>query len=88
MELEKSLEPRELYAIRYWDGTSNVDNLKGLKGIEFIVEAIPDFEARKAASDIVFILEAAKLKVIRTGITEQFVSDGVTVQYLSPLLSG
>jgi hypothetical protein len=85
IELEKSLRPRELYAITYTDGTDNFDNLKELKGTEFEVEAISDFEARKAASDIVFILEAAGLKVLCTGVTDQLVVDGVTVeQYLSP----
>jgi hypothetical protein len=85
LELEKSLRPRELYSIQYTDGTHNFDNLRELKGVEFIVEAIPDFEARKAASEIMSILEDAGLKVTRTGITQEFVWDGVTIeQYLSP----
>jgi hypothetical protein len=85
IELEKSLMPRRLLQIGYADRTSNLDVLKPLAGTEFIVESIPDFEARRAASGIVSILEWANLKVVHTGITEDFVWDGVTVDpYSAP----
>jgi hypothetical protein len=85
IELEKSLMPRRLFQIGYADRTSNLDVLKPLAGTEFIVESIPDFEARRAASGIVSILEWANLKVVHTGITEDFVWDGVTVDpYSAP----
>jgi hypothetical protein len=85
IELEKSLMPRRLFLIGYADKTSNLDVLKPLSGTELIVESIPDFEARQAASAIVSILESAHLQVAHTAITEEPVLDGVTVDaYLGP----
>lgn len=85
MELEKSLQPRQLSFIAYEDGTTNIDNLRQLAGLKVIVEAIPDFEARAAAADIVSILRKAGIVVIKTGITEEYVWEGVEVQRYLPL---
>ncbi len=86
MALEKSLKPRRLCFARYTDGTENIDNLKALAGLRVIVEAIPDFEAKQAAAYVVSILRKAGLVVIRTGITDEFVWDGVEVeQYMAPV---
>jgi hypothetical protein len=84
-ELKKSLAPRRLDVRTYADKTTNLDSLKQITGTRFIIESIPDFEARKAAGSILAMLKYCGFTVVRTGVTENFTWDGVTVeQYLSP----
>lgn len=85
-QLEISLAPRRLFLIKWEDGSSNVDVLKPVVGTEFIVESIPDFEARKAAAEIVAVLRQSGFRVVKTDITEDFtIWNGVTVDaYLGP----
>jgi hypothetical protein len=88
-ELIKSLNPRTLQALEYADNSTNLDVLKSLKKLApdtgFIVESIPDFEARQAAEYIVWALRWVNLKVVCQGITNEWVTDGVTIEtYLPP----
>jgi hypothetical protein len=84
IELEFSLAPRELWDIQFVDGTSSLDALKPLAGINIIVESVSDFEARRAAGSLVKALQIAHLKVVKTDILPDpapgNVWDGVNVQ--------
>jgi hypothetical protein len=85
-KLENSLSPRRFYELSYEDNSTNLDVLKPLAGTQFIVESIPDFEAREAAGTIVSVLEQEGFKVVHACLTEEFMWDGVTVEaYESPV---
>ena len=77
--LEDSLAPRRLFFIQWEDGTTNLDVIKPLADTEFIIESIPDFEARKAAAEITATLRMGHFNVVQTAITEDFTWDGVSV---------
>jgi hypothetical protein len=83
--LEASIAPRRLFLVRWEDKTTNLDVLNPIAGTEFIIESIPDFEARKAAGAIAETLWRGHFKIAKTSITEDFAWDGVTVdQYMPP----
>ena len=83
LELEKSLSPREL------PPTTNIDQLTKFIGAKVIIEYIPDFEAKRAASFLKKTLDRAKWNVLATRpiLNSDFssdldVPDGVTVEWV------
>jgi hypothetical protein len=81
-ELEASMFPREIPLKVYIDDTTNFDELREYAGTEYILETIADFEARRAATNLGNLLNAAGWKLVRaTEINDA--PDGVTVE--SPL---
>jgi len=86
--LENSLFPRKLATLQFDDGSSNLDVLQPIVGTEFIIESIPDFEARTAAGSIQDVLGRANFKIIKSEVTEQFAWEGVTVDIYMPPTPG
>jgi hypothetical protein len=80
LELEASLRPREIPLVMYTDGTSNIDDLKQLAGVEVVLEYINDAEAGLVAGNIAFLLERAGLKIVRAGPTARTLRPGVNVR--------
>jgi hypothetical protein len=85
--LEQSLTPRQIPLIFKGaprDGKSNVDSLRLFPGMNAIVEVLPDAEARRAASDMVFLLKEAKWNVVSASLNPSLEIphwDGVTIEH-------
>ena len=85
LALEAGLAPRELPYRAFFDGTTNVDDLKPFKGIDADVEYIDDAEARQFAYNIAFLLHEAGWKVSAPKRSSETPWDGVTIRhYLAP----
>jgi hypothetical protein len=88
LELEKSLTRRELTFVKVGE-KSNLDTLKPFGGMNAIVEFLPDFEPRRAASSIVAALERSGWNVVRATPNDQVGGnfwDGVVVETYNPSL--
>jgi hypothetical protein len=79
-ELEKSLAPRELFILRYADGTYNTDELKKFSGTSALIEYIPDFEAERAARFIASALEASGWTIAEVNSSTVIMFDGISVE--------
>ena len=84
VELEKTVAPRRIERMTVGN-VSTIDVLKKFAGTRFIIECIPDWETRRAASNIEGTLNNAGWKLESTTIVAKNLPDGVTVQsYLGP----
>lgn len=58
LELEKSLAPRQIALIGE-GGKTNIDSLKPFAGMQVVLKVLPDAEASRAASNILWLLQNA-----------------------------
>lgn len=64
LEMEKALAPRVIPFLNFEKGKSNLDLLKNFAGQPVVIEFLPDFESRRAASELQTALEVAGWKIL------------------------
>ncbi len=80
LELEKSLAPRVIGIEKKPFKPSNFEPLKPYAGIKVYISAVPDFEARRAASQIEFVIRQAGWAVAEFLVTDNIpVDQGVGI---------
>jgi hypothetical protein len=90
LEMEKSLTPRLLPLRTFSDGTTNIDDLKLLKGTTVQIVYVPDAEAARAAANLAYLFGAAGWKIASVSRIdkldiEKLGSDGITLEsYVAP----
>lgn len=90
LEMEKSLAPRLLPFRKFSDGTTNIDDLKLLKGTTVRIVYVPDAEAARAAANLAYLFGAAGWKIASVGPIdkldiEKLGLDGITLEsYVAP----
>jgi hypothetical protein len=83
-EVEKSVAARRIYSVQS-GGKYNFDVLKPYAGTKFIIQTVPDWEARRAAANIAGILTGAGWTLDKAEVVDDNIEDGVSIQsYRAP----
>ena len=83
-ELEKSVAPRSILIESVAPNLSTVDPLRPFHGMHFIIECIPDWEARRAAGNIESLLKKAEWTEQSVTIVDHDLPDGVSLNSYHP----
>ena len=84
-ELERSIAPRVL-GVAIDGDVESIGSLRAFAGMQVIIEVIPEFEAQRAAGNIVWVLRNTGWNIINVS-TNPNLRDGVLVEPYFPFLN-